>query len=102
MIPIRAISGRVIGHSCDNRKCVNPEHLFLATQAENIADMVAKNRQAKGGRVHGSKLTAEDVRAIRRDHVHVPGDLRILADKYRVTKQAIHAIIKGKHWGWLE
>jgi hypothetical protein len=37
-------TGLVVAHRCDNTRCVRPDHLFLATQAENLADMRAKGR----------------------------------------------------------
>ena len=57
----------VVCHQCDNRLCVRPDHLFLGTQSDNVADMVSKQRQIRGERVGGSKMTESDVLAIRAD-----------------------------------
>lgn len=52
-------------HFCDNARCVNPLHLFLGTDADNMSDKTHKNRQAKGSSHGMSKLNEDDVRAIR-------------------------------------
>ena len=54
-----------VAHTCDNRLCVNPDHLFLATHAENMADCKAKGRHAFGERGR-AKLKEADVLEIRR------------------------------------
>jgi hypothetical protein len=54
------IAGKVVCHKCDNPKCVNPDHLFLGTQADNVKDMIAKGRYVKPQ----SKLSDADIVAI--------------------------------------
>lgn len=61
-------AGMVICHKCDVRACVNPDHLFLGTQKDNLRDMYAKGRLYNRGSSNGSaKLSDEQVLAIRRD-----------------------------------
>ena len=92
-------------HKCDNPKCVNPKHLFLGTQTENMRDAVSK------GRLHGSGVRGEaqgssrlkegDVLAIRR--LLSDGKVRqtVIAKMFNVTPTAILFIKKGKTWSWL-
>lgn len=54
-------------HHCDNPSCVNPSHLFLGTQAENLQDMFRKKRGAVGPKASMAKLTWEQVDKIRSD-----------------------------------
>ena len=42
-------SPKVVMHRCDNRKCINPDHLLVGTQSENLLDSGAKGRSNKGG-----------------------------------------------------
>lgn len=92
--------GKLIMHSCDNRRCVNPEHLFIGTIKENILDAVSKGRHSHGEREPNSKLTDSAVRYIRkvyrfRDPVF---NLKNLAKRFRVDESLISRVVLGKCW----
>lgn len=97
--------GLQVLHKCDNRKCCNPNHLFLGTPADNMADKVKKGRQLTGkrqsraGEKHGKHiLTAEQVRLIRERYA-VGGVLqRELAAEYGVKERAISSIVNHVNW----
>jgi hypothetical protein len=86
-------------HSCDVRNCLNPDHLFLGTNAENMADKVAKDRQAKGTKNGCAVLTEAQVLDIRRSYVR--GGLVTQAElgaMHGVNQQTVSAIVNGKQW----
>ncbi len=84
-------------HRCDNRPCINPEHLFLGTDLENARDRDGKRRQARGELVRRSTLRTSDVEAIRA--VAALGvTQKELALTYRVHNATISRILNGKRW----
>jgi len=87
-------AGVCVLHKCDNPSCVNPEHLFLGTNRDNINDMVNKGRSLSGIKNPAAKLTEDDVSNIRNDL----RPIRIIAKDYNVGKSQIHNIKTNTSW----
>lgn len=85
-------------HTCDTPRCCNPAHLFLGTQADNVQDMVRKNRQPKGEQSGKHKLTWAQVREIRARHSQGIVGTRTLAKEYGLNRSSIMAIIHRTAW----
>lgn len=102
-------------HHCDNRACVNPDHLFEGTNADNTADMDSKGRRvvirgtrhgrrtkphrtARGERNGLAKLTEQDVRDIRANYALCQVTMKDLGARYGVGKAAVHEIIHRRTW----
>ena len=95
---------KVVMHTCDNPKCVNPVHLILGTQADNVADMINKGRASFGdahpqlGSKNGmARLNEDQVREIKKllneGYYH-----KDIADWFNVARQTITNIATGRRW----
>lgn len=91
-------SGLNVLHKCDVRNCVNPAHLFLGTDADNVADMVSKGRQSRlYGRANpATKLREDDIQKIRT--LGETASQRAIADKFGVSQVAISKVMRGVTW----
>ena len=89
-------------HTCDNPSCQNPDHWFLGTHADNMADMASKNRHAdvKGEAHPQVKLTAGQVLEIR-DLVDEGVSRRQIASMYGVSKSTVGDIASRTTWSHL-
>ncbi len=100
------IRGLCVCHTCDNPPCVNPEHLFQATQAENIRDALRKGRMRTGDhsgeKNAGAKITAEQVQEIRRRYIPGVTTLRSVAKEFGIGVSNACLIVNAKAWDRLD
>ncbi len=90
-----------ICHTCDNRSCVRPSHLFSGTLKENVNDMLTKGRMPLGeerGATKLSELQVREIFSLKGSGRHVS---QALAKKFKVHNTHIHDIWKGKVWKFL-
>lgn len=89
--------GRQVNHKCDNPPCINPEHLYLGSQQENMADMSSRDRNVYGSRTGTAKLTELEALAIFR----ASGTHKEIASAYGVSRQTVGLIKNGINWARL-
>ena len=95
--------GTCVLHRCDNRGCCNPAHLFLGTNADNVADMAAKgrDRKASGEQHYMAKLDEMGVRFVRywisMGYTNVE-----IAKPFNISRQAINNVRTGLTWSKLK
>lgn len=96
-------NGLHVCHRCDNPACVNPEHLFLGTHSDNMADMKRKGRahrfagERRGNGNPNAKLTPEAVTAIR-TRLAAGDGARSLASEFGVHARTVMDIKTGRRW----
>jgi hypothetical protein len=93
------ICNKCVCHKCDNRTCINPEHLFLGTRIENNKDRDNKGRQVSVyGENNGmSKLKKDDIAEIRY-RLSKKESFASIGRVFKVRWQTIQAIARGKTW----
>jgi HNH endonuclease len=89
--------GLSVLHTCDNRRCCNPSHLFLGTQTDNMQDRQRKRRHEHGQTHHAHKLTDNDVRRIRVSKADGISTKELITE-FGVCRQTIEAIVRREQW----
>jgi hypothetical protein len=93
--------GLNVCHRCDNPPCVRPGHLYLGTQADNLADMTSKGRRKSnpphGEDQTGSVLTPEVAEQIHQRYAQGARQLD-LVQEFGVSKGTIHNVLHRQHW----
>jgi hypothetical protein len=89
--------GLLVLHRCDNKLCVNPDHLYLGTHRDNMRDAVERLCMNQGKKNGNSTLTEAIVLKIRKAH----GSCRKLANLFGIAPQTVNNIKLRQRWGWL-
>lgn len=89
--------GLCVLHTCDNRGCINPYHLYAGTNQDNVNDRNRKGRQAKGEKSGVAKLTEDIVREIV-VLLKEGKTYKEIADRFNTTDERVHYIATGKAW----
>jgi hypothetical protein len=90
--------GMLVMHSCDNPSCVNPEHLSVGTETDNVRDMINKgrNKDRRGEKHPLKKLSlkqVEEIRQLRGLMGH-----KLIAEKFGISKSHVSGIQRGEYW----
>jgi hypothetical protein len=93
------LDGLEVCHTCDNPRCVNPDHLVLMTKKENQMDKVYKGRHAFGSN-NGASVLIEDEVVKMRELRKAGLQLQEIADIYGVSRSTAHNAVSPKSKFW--
>lgn len=93
--------GLLVRHTCDRPICVQPVHLVVGTNDDNMADMVERERAVRGTEHHNAVLNPDKVREIRR-RVEGGESIRSVGRGMDVSQTAVHRIIRGDTWSHVD
>lgn len=91
--------GLCVLHHCDNPPCVNPEHLYVGTRADNARDSLLRGRKLCGERSPAAKLSASDVSEIRR-RAESGERVVLLAREFGIHWRHVYRIVARERWAW--
>lgn len=95
--------GTVVMHKCDNPSCINPNHLMIGTQSDNMKDMSKKGRNVKGKDARQiSVLNNQQVSEIKSMLQNTNTSIRSIAKIYNVSHNTIWLIKQGRLWRYVE
>lgn len=94
----RILPKALVCHSCDNRRCVNPAHLWIGSYQDNRTDSVQKKRQCVGHDVYSSRLEESHVKEMRLLYFVCGYSNRELQHKYGVTFKTIRDVLTRLTW----
>ncbi|KKN73767.1 hypothetical protein LCGC14_0397150 [marine sediment metagenome] len=94
--------GLSVLHKCDVRACVNPLHLFLGTQRDNMEDAQTKGRMARGEEHGAAVLTEARVREVKKALNVTNPNRAAIGRELGISKSQVEHIYRGDSWAWLE
>ncbi len=97
-VSVLALTGKVVMHTCDNPRCINPAHLKLGTQADNMQDMREKKRSLAGTKNHQTKLTEEAVKEIKMQWASGKFSMKQLGVLHGCSSSQVHRIVHNQSW----